>query len=143
MVGTYFLEILPKIAIAQSLLGESTYLYFCIGFIVIHIIEKITLQRTKSDYQNRKNRILFEIGGFIIYQVMLGILIVFLTVSNESSLIDLVPFIFRVFSLGLFTAHIFELSERKDLRTITALSPLIGASISLILSNSLITIYRI
>jgi len=44
MVGTFILEILPQITQGEELLSHFVYVTFLVGFVFIHVLEKLVYQ---------------------------------------------------------------------------------------------------
>ena len=137
MVGIFFLEILPHIALGVEFLGQFVYVFLLAGFILIHILEKYVYQHARSKQEIAKDIILFEKAGLAAHGFFIGFFIaVYFEAFEQLAYLIVAPFFIRTFAVSVSSAHISEKNESR-LYTFLKNSPfMIGALSGLILSSS-------
>ena len=64
MVGTFFLEILPQLAVGETYLSEFIYLPFLGGFILIHILERLVYQHAAGAREKKAETMSLQRSDF-------------------------------------------------------------------------------
>ena len=72
MVGTFFLEILPQITVGEIYLSHFIYVAFLIGFLVVHVLEKIVYKHVSGESEFAKDKTRFEAAGLAAYGLLVG-----------------------------------------------------------------------
>lgn len=144
MVGTLFLELLPKISVGETYLGGFIYVFFLAGFVAVHILEKILYQHRSIDSEFVSLRSQFEFWGFIVYQLLVGIMnVVFFETYGNLAFFVLIPFFVRAFALSLSSKHIIEKVAGKQSHLLIPFGPVIGTLIGLVFVQNNLQVFFI
>lgn len=134
MVGIFFLEILPHIAIGEGYLGSYIYVALLAGFVTIHLLEKIVYKQAASEDEAIKDTIRFEAAGLLAYGLLVGILIVvFFDTYGNLVYFLLAPFYVRSFAVSVYAKHIAEKIGSILNHLLQYISPIIGVLVGLFL----------
>lgn len=134
IVGTFFLEILPQIAAGETYLGDFVYVAFLLGFVFVHVLEKLVYQRAAGEKEFTKDVTRFEAVGLAVYGLLVGVIIVvFLEAYGGLAYVVFAPFFFRAFVLSVSFRHLNEEIDSRLNRVWQFASPIAGAFIGLLL----------
>jgi hypothetical protein len=144
MVGTFFLEILPQLAVGETYLSSFIYLPFLGGFVLIHVLEKLVYQHAIGDAEMAKDVARFEALALAAYELLVGIIVVvfFATYGDVASLI-IAPFFVRTFALSVFSRHVSEKIGSVLNRVISAVAPIVGVLIGFLLIENKTQLYLV
>ncbi|MHA1734108.1 MAG: hypothetical protein ACTSU5_19370 [Promethearchaeota archaeon] len=103
MIGLFFLEILPKISVGETHLDHWIYLIFMLGFVGIHIVEKLVYKQASSSSDREVDHVIFEAVGFAVHGLAIGsaIPLFFEEVGLLEDLFLMVPFFIRGFTIAV------------------------------------------
>jgi len=134
MVGTFFLEILPQLAVGQTYLSHFIYLAFLIGFIFIHVLEKLVYKHASGQSEFVKDKTRFEAAGLMSHGLLVGVIIaVFFEAYGDPAYFILAPFFVRAFALSVYSKHVSEKIGSMLNRVLRSAGPIIGAFVGLLL----------
>jgi len=109
MVGTFFLEILPQLAVGKTYWSSVIYLPFLGGFVLVHVLEKLVYQHAIGDAEMVKDVARFEVTALAAYELLVGIIIVvFFAAYGDVANLIIAPFFVRAFALSAFSKHAIE-----------------------------------
>ncbi len=144
MIGTFFLEIMPHISIGTNYLGKFIYIYLLIGFMTIHLLEKLVFQNAASEIELAKDVILFEEVGLATYGLVIGVIIaVFFEAYGNLAFLMLIPLFFRAFAISTSADHIVEGIQNKFITTFQFFAPIIGTLSGLFLIPNKVFLFSI
>jgi zinc transporter ZupT len=144
MIGTFFLEIMPHISIGTNYLGKFIYIYLLIGFMTIHLFEKLVFQNAASEIELAKDVILFEEVGLATYGLVIGVIIaVFFEAYGNLAFLMLIPLFFRAFAISTSADHIVEGIQNKFITTFQFFAPIIGTLSGLFLIQNKVFLFSI
>lgn len=144
MIGTFFLEIMPHITIGTNYLGKFIYIYLLIGFITIHLSEKLVFQNATSEIELAKDVVLFEEVGFAAYGLVIGVIIaVFFEAYGNLAFLMILPLFFRAFAISASADHIVEGIKNKFITTFQFFTPIIGTLSGLFLIQNKVILFSI
>lgn len=134
IVGTFFLEVLPQLAVGETYLSNFVYLSFLGGFVLIHILEKLVYQHAAGDREIAKDVTRFEAAGLAAYELLVGIIIaVFFAAYGDLAYLIIAPFFVRAFALSVFSKHVNEKIGGVLNRLIQSVAPIVGTFIGFLL----------
>lgn len=134
IVGVFFLEILPQVTVGEIYLGHFVYVAFLIGFILIHVLEKIVYQHATGKSELAKYKTHFEAAGLAAYGLLLGIIIaLFFETYGNLAYFLIAPFFVRAFALSVTSRHITEKIGSRLNRLLQSAGPIVGTFIGLLL----------
>lgn len=134
MVGIFFLEILPQIGVGETHLGPFIYVTVLLGFVLVHVLEKLVYQHAAGESELAKDVTRFEAAGLMAYGLLVGVIVVvFLEAYGDLAYFVLIPFFVRAFVLSVYSKHINERTGSGFSRVLQSVSPVIGASVGLLL----------
>jgi zinc transporter ZupT len=134
MVGIFFLEILPQIAVGETYLSHLVYVTFLAGFVLIHVLEKLVYQRALDESEFAGDVTRFKMAGLTTYALLVGIIVVvFFEAYGDLAYFIFAPFFVRAFALSMSSRHINEKINSKLNRAATLILPLFGTIIGLLL----------
>jgi len=137
MVGTFFLEILPQVRVGETYLDHFVYVTFLLGFVLIHVLEKLVYQHTVGESEFAKDVIRFEAIGLVAYGLLVGVIVaVFFEAFGNLAYFILAPFFVRAFALSVYSKHINEKIGSRFNRVLQTVGPVLGAFFgSLLIAN--------
>jgi len=134
MVGTFFLEILPHVAVGEVYLSHFVYVGFLLGFVAVHVLEKIVYQHAASRSEFARDRVRFEAAGLLAYKLLVGIIIaVFFEAYGGLAYFVVAPLFVRAFALSVYSRHINESLGGRLNRVLQFVGPVVGALVGLVL----------
>ncbi len=134
MVGTFFLEILPQITVGETYLSYSVYLIFLVGFVLVHVLEKLVYQHAAGESEFEKDVTRFEAAGLVAYGLLVGVVItVFFEAYGDLAYLILTLFFVRAFALSVYSKHINEKIGSRINRFLQSAGPIVGAFFGLLL----------
>ena len=134
MVGTVFLEILPQLTVGETYLSHFIYVTFFVGFVLVHVLEKLVYQHAAGESEFAKDRTRFEAAGLAAYGLLVGVIIaVFFEAYGDLTYFILVPFFVRAFALSVYSKHIGEKIGDRLNRVLQSVGPVIGTFVGLLL----------
>lgn len=134
MVGIFFLEILPQIGVGETHLGQFIYVAVLLGFVLVHVLEKLVYQHAAGESELAKDVTRFEAAGLMAYGLLVGVIVVvFFEAYGDLAYFVLIPFFVRAFVLSVYSKHINERTGSGFSRVLQSVSPVIGASVGLLL----------
>lgn len=144
MVGTFFLKILPQLAVGETYWSSFIHLPFLGGFVLMHVLEKLVYQHAVGDAEMVKDVARFEATALAAYELLVAIIILvfFATYGNVANLI-LAPFFVRAFALSAFSKHVSEKIGSVLNRVISSVAPIIGVLIGFVLVRNETQFYLI
>jgi hypothetical protein len=144
MVGTFFLEIMPQLGVGATALGHFTYLALLVGFLIVHLLEKTAYQHAPSEARIAIDTTWFEVAGLVVYQFVVGIIIVlFFEAYGDLALVLILPFFVRTFANSVSSSHINEKVRGRVNHLAQAVTPLVGASVGTALIASEMQLYMV
>jgi zinc transporter ZupT len=144
MISTFFVEILPHLSFGEMYLGHFVFIFFLIGFVSIHILEKFFYQRASNIEMLEKEKIEFEAAGLVAYGLIIGIVIVVLFETyGEVAYIVLVPFFVRSFTITATLGHVIDKIGSNFNQIIQIIAPIAGALLGLFLIQNKLIMYLI
>jgi hypothetical protein len=144
MISTFFVEILPHLSFGEMYLGHFVFIFFLIGFVSIHIIEKFFYQRASDVEVLEKEKIEFEAAGLAAYGLIIGIVIaVLFETYGEIAYFVLIPFFVRSFTITATLGHIIDKVESKFNRIIQIIAPIAGTLLGLLLIQNKLIMYLV
>jgi ZIP family zinc transporter len=127
MVGTFFLEILPQITVGETYLSHFIYVTFLVGFVLIHVLEKLVYQHAAGESEFDKDVTRFEAAGLVAYGLLVGVVItVFFETYCDLAYVILAPFFVRAFALSVYSKHINEKIGSRLNRLLQSAGPIVG-----------------
>jgi len=127
MVGTFFLEILPRIMDGETYLSHFVYVTFLVGFVLVHVLEKLVYQHAAGKSEFAKDVTRFEAIGLAAYGLLVGIIIaVFFETYGDLAYLILAPFFVRAFALSVYSRHINEKISNILNRVLQTICPVVG-----------------
>jgi len=127
MVGTFFLEILPQITVGETYLSHFIYVTFLVGFVLIHVLEKLVYQHAAGESEFDKDVTRFEAAGLVAYGLLVGVVItVFFETYGDLAYVILAPFFVRAFALSVYSKHINEKIGSRLNRLLQSAGPIVG-----------------
>lgn len=142
LVGALFLELIPRISVGETFFGGHIYLIFLVGFVTVHILEKLLYQRGSddSDFESLKTR--FEVGGLLAYQLLVGLVnVVFFETYGNLAYFVLIPFFVRAFSFS--SKHIIEKTNKNINRFLISSGPIMGTISGLLFVKNSFQVYLV
>ena len=134
MVGTFFLEILPQITDGETYLNHFVYVTFLVGFVLVHVLEKLVYQHAAGKSEFDKDVTRFEAAGLVAYGLLVGVVItVFFEAYGDLAYLILTPFFVRAFALSVYSKHINEKIGSRSNRLLQSAGPIVGTFFGLIL----------
>ena len=134
MVGTFFLEILPQITVGETYLSRFIYVTFLVGFVLIHVLEKLVYQRAAGEREIAKDVTRFEAAGLAAHGLLVGVIIaVFFEAYGDLAYFILAPFFVRAFALSVYSKHINEKIGSMLNRVLQSVGPVVGTFVGLLL----------
>jgi len=134
MVGIFFLEILPQITVGETYLSHFIYMTFLVGFVLIHVLEKLVYQRAAGEKEFAKEKTRFEAAGLAAYGLLVGVIIaVFFEAYGDLAYFIFAPFFVRAFALSVSSRHINEEIGSRLNRVLQSMGPLVGTLVGLFL----------
>ena len=134
MVGTFFLEILPQITVGETYLGHFIYVTFLVGFVLVHILEKLVYRHAAAESEIAKDVTRFEAAGLAAYGLLVGVIIaVFFEAYGDLAYFILAPFFVRAFALSVYSKHINEKIGSRLNRVLQSVGPVVGTFFGLLL----------
>lgn len=144
MVGTLFLELLPRISDGEKYWGGLIYVVFLVGFVIVHLLEKFLYQHRSIDKEFVSLKSQFEFWGFIAYQLLVGIInVVFFEAYGKLAVFVLIPFFVRAFALSVSSKHIIEKVVGNRSHLLIPFGPVIGTIIGLFFIHSNLQVFFI
>jgi len=144
MVGTFFLEMLPQIAIGEMHLGYFVYVTFLAGLVFVHVLEKLVYQRAAGESEFAKDVTRFEAVGLAAYGLLVGVIIVvFFEAYGGLAYFVFAPFFVRAFVLSVSFRHINEKMDSRLNRLSQSISPIVGTFVGLLLITSKIQLFLV
>ena len=134
MAGTFFLEILPQITVGETYLSHFIYVTFLVGFVLIHVLEKLVYQHVPGESEFAEDRTRFEATGLAAYGLLVGVIIaVFFEAYGDLAYFILAPFFVRAFVLSVYSRHINEKIGSRLNRVLQSVGPVVGTVVGLLL----------
>jgi hypothetical protein len=144
MVGTFFLEIMPQLGVGATVLGHFAYLALLVGFLLIHLLEKAVYQHPVSEARIAIDATWFEVAGLVVYQFVVGIIIVlFFEAYGDLAIVLILPFFVRTFANSVSLSHINERVRGRVNRLAQVVAPLVGATVGTALIASEMQLYSV
>ena len=144
MAGTLFLEIIPHVVRGEIYLGHYIYIFFFVGFVLIHVLEKIIYQKASGKTEFVMDVIRFQALGLLAYGLLIGVIIaVFVEAYGGITYLILAPFYVRAFTISVFSKHIIEKIGSVTYRILGSLGPIVGVIISLFLITDKETLFLV
>lgn len=142
MISTFFLEILPHLSFGETYLGHFVFIFFLIGFVIIHILEKFFYQRASNVDVLEKEKMQFEAAGLASYGLIIGIVIVVLFETyGDVAYFVLIPFFVRSFTITATLGHVIDKIGSSFNRMIQILAPIAGTLLGLFLIQNKLIMY--
>lgn len=134
MVGIFFLEILPQLAVGEMYLGHFIYATFLVGFVLVHVLEKLVYQHATGESEFAKDKTSFEATGLAAYGLLVGVIIaVFFEAYGDLAYFILAPFFVRAFVLSVYSKHINEKIGSGLNHLLQSVGPVVGTFVGLLL----------
>ncbi len=134
MVGTFFLEILPQITVGEEYLNHFVYVVFLVGFILIHVLEKLLYKHAAGESEIAKDVTRFEAIGLAAYGLLVGVIVVvFFEAYGDLAYFILAPFFVRTFAVAVSSRHINERIGSRSSRVLQSVGPVVGAFVGSLL----------
>ncbi len=134
MVGTFFLEILPQLAVGETYLSHSIYVTFLIGFILIHVLEKLVYQHAAGESELERDTTRFEASGLVAHGLLVGIIItVFFEAYGDLAYFILSPFFVRAVVISVYSKHVNEKIGSGLNRFLQVMGPVVGTFVGFLL----------
>ena len=134
MVGTFFIEILPQLRVGETYLSHFIYVTFLIGFVFIHILEKLVYQHAAGESEIARDVTRFEAAGLAAYGLLVGVIIVvFFEAYGDLAYFIFAPFFVRAFALSVSSRHINEKIGSRLNRVVQSVGPIVGTFVGLLL----------
>lgn len=144
MISTFFLEILPHLSFGEMYLGHFAFIFFLIGFVSIHILEKFFYQRASNVDVLEKEKMEFGAAGLAAYGLIIGIVIVVLFETyGDVAYFVLIPFFVRSFTITVTVGHVIDKIGSSFIRMIQILAPIAGALLGLFLIQNKLIMYLV
>jgi hypothetical protein len=142
MISTFFVEILPHLSLGEMHLDHFVFIYFLIGFVSIHILEKFFYQRASNLEVLEKEKIEFEAAGLAAYGLIIGLVIVVLFETyDEVAYFVLIPFFVRSFTITATLGHAVEKIRSRFNRAVQIITPIVGTLLGLLLIQNKMVMY--
>jgi zinc transporter ZupT len=110
---------------------------FLLGFVFVHVLEKLVYQRAAGEREFAKDVTRFEAVGLAAYGLLVGVIIVvFFEAYGGLAYFVFAPFFFRAFVLSVSFRHLNEKIDSRLNRVVQFVSPLAGTFIGLLLVTS-------
>jgi hypothetical protein len=143
MISTFFLEILPHLSFGEMYLGHFAFIFFLIGFVSIHLLEKFFYQRASNVDVLEKEKMEFKAAGLASYGLIIGIVIVVLFETyGDVAYFVLIPFFVRSFTITATLGHVIDNISSFN-RMIQILAPIAGALLGLFLIQNKLMMYLV
>jgi hypothetical protein len=127
LIATFFLEVLPQVMVGEEFLHEWLYLALLVGFIGVHLTEKIVYRRAVDEREVEIDTNRFEAGGLAMYSLGVGFIITVLYQNyGDSSFFIFIPFFVRAFTISIPSSHINEMIGNNINRILQLIAPFAG-----------------
>jgi hypothetical protein len=144
MISTFFLEILPHLSFGEMYLNHFVFIFFLIGFVIVHILEKFFYQRASNVDELEKEKIEFEAAGLASYGLIIGIVIVVLFENyGDVAYFVLIPFFVRSFTITATLGHAIDKIGSSFNRMIQILAPIAGTLLGLFFIQNKLIMYLV
>jgi zinc transporter ZupT len=144
LVTTLFTEFLPKVANGQQVIGEYVFIVLAIGFVLTLALEKVVLQKAPDEDMVRLDEFRFKELGMDMVGFLAGMLIpVMLDEYGELAALVLIPFYVRKFAISVALPPTPEIKQRRPIRVVSALMPLLGTVVGLLIIGDQVWLYLV
>ena len=114
------------------------------GFTFVHLLEIVVYNHSHNPSEIVRDTTLFEAAGLIVYDLLVGFVIVVLfETEGVFAYFIILSFFVRTFALSVFSKHINEKVDSLFNRFLQTIAPLIGVVFAFLLINSKIQLFLI